>query len=96
MKFTLLAALLLASFILLPHAALAQVNSITPVENTLQGIVNLLTGTIGTSIAIIGLGIVGILFILGRISMIQTAMVVGGIAILFGAPVIVAELQSGL
>ena len=80
----------------IPDAALAQVNSITPVENTLQGIVNILTGTIGTSIAIIGLAVVGILFIMGRISMMQSAMVVGGIAILFGAPVIVAELQGGL
>lgn len=80
----------------LPAESLAQMNNIAPVDNTLQGLINILTGTIGTSIAVLGVIFVGLLAFVGRMSWAVAGAVIGGIVLVFGAPAIVTAIQGGL
>lgn len=80
----------------LPVDAFAQMNNIAPVDNTLQGLINILTGAIGTSIAVLGVIFVGIMAFVGRLSWPVAGAVIGGIVIVFGAPVIVSTIKNGL
>lgn len=72
----------------------AWAQDLQPINNVTTYIENFLTGNLARSVAIIGLAIVGYLFYAGRIAAVQAAAVVGGIALVFGAPAIVDVLRA--
>jgi type IV secretion system protein VirB2 len=87
-------ALLSALLILIPDLLMAQTPVNSAVGNYICLIANNFMGNAGRGIATIGISVLGIGALLGRISWIQ-AMVVGvGVSVLFGAPYIIMDLGA--
>jgi type IV secretion system protein VirB2 len=93
----LLIALLVATFFY-PADAFAQ--SSGPLfdsgTNFLNALSNLLTSTWARAFGIIAVAVLGIMYMLGRISMQVTIAVVAGIILVFGAPAIVDSVASSI
>ena len=81
---------------LLPGEALAQINSIQPVESTLDGIQNVMTGALGTSVAVVAVIILGVLALFGRLSWFFAGSVIAGIVLIFGSVNIVDTFVGGV
>jgi type IV secretory pathway VirB2 component (pilin) len=87
-------ALVSAVLIMVPSLLMAQTPVNSAVGNYICLIANNFMGNAGRGIATIGISVLGIGALLGKISWIQ-AMVVGvGVAVLFGAPYIALDLGA--
>lgn len=64
--------------------------------NFLSALSNLLTSTWARIIGIIAVAILGILYMVGRISMQITIAVIAGIILVFGAPAIVDSIHNSI
>ena len=80
--------------LLLSLDALAQ--AATPGTTWLTNIASFLTGPAGTSLAIIGLAIVGIMAYFGKMSWERAGGVMIGIIFVFGAPQIITWVKAGI
>ena len=87
---TLLVAAALALLVVEP----AWAQDLRPINSVTEFISKFLTGNLARSVAIIGVAVVGYLFYAGRIAGAQALAVVGGIALVFGAPAIVDVLRA--
>jgi type IV secretory pathway VirB2 component (pilin) len=68
----------------------------SPLVAAVQWLEGTLLGTIAVTVAIIAVASVGLMMLTGRINLRHGAIVIFGCFILFGAPVIVAGLQSAI
>lgn len=81
-----------AVVLLLPELAAAGEN---PLEKTLCQVVKWLTGGVGAGIATLAIIIIGVGALMGKVSW-GMAIIVGlGVAIIFGAPAMIAQLVEG-
>ena len=81
--------------LMLPEFALANNAADTQISNTLCNVVNWLNGSTGRAIATIAIIVVGVMALAGRLNWSMAIIVVAGIALVFGAKVIVQALSGG-
>jgi type IV secretory pathway VirB2 component (pilin) len=87
-------ALLSAFLILIPSLLVAQTPVNSSVGNYICFIANNFGGNAGRGIATIGISVLGIGALLGKISWIQALVVGVGVAVLFGAPALIVDLGA--
>ncbi len=81
-----------AALVLSSDAALAQ--SSNPILGAATWVLDLLMGPVATTVAVIAVAMVGFMMLTGRMNWKHGAVVILGLFILFGAPHIVASIQS--
>ncbi|USP01392.1 TrbC/VirB2 family protein [Bartonella taylorii] len=88
--------LLLTAFVVIDpsYAAPAGASGLGNVDNVLQNIVDMMTGTTARLIAIICVAAVGIGWMYGFIDLRKAAYCIIGIGIVFGAPTLVGKLMN--
>ena len=85
---------------LIPDVAFAQVGPTPPptpatnnsVANVICGVVNVITGPVGSAVAMLGVISIGLIAMFGKIQVSSVLTVLTGIAIIFGAPNLLAKL----
>lgn len=68
--------------------------ALAPLENTVNFLVDFITGPFGRAIAILAIISLGFLAFIGRITVVAAFLTVLGIALIFGAPQIVDAIQG--
>lgn len=76
--------------------ALAQGGNLQPVQSTLQQLIQVLTGPIATSLAILAVIALGMLAWVGRLTWYFTGSIIFGIVLVFGSTQIVQFFQSAV
>jgi type IV secretory pathway VirB2 component (pilin) len=74
--------------------AYAQAGNVSTITNSLQGLIDIMTGKTATLLAIIAIAGIGFLWMTGKISINKAAIVCMGIGVIFGAPKIVSLLGA--
>lgn len=92
--FIIITLLLTALVVTDPSYAAATTNGLGNVDDVLQNIVNMMTGTTAKLIAIICVAAVGIGWMYGFIDLRKAAYCIIGIGIVFGAPTLVSKLMG--
>ena len=78
------------------HSAFAQGGNLQPVQSTLQQLIQVLTGPIATSLAILAVIALGMLAWVGRLTWYFAGSIVFGIVLVFGSTQIVQFFQSAV
>lgn len=87
----------LAVLLALPSSlALAQGGNLQPVQSTLQQLIQVLTGPIATSLAILAVIALGMLAWVGRLTWYFAGSIIFGIVLVFGSTQIVQFFQSAV
>ena len=87
----------LAVLLALPsNLALAQGGNLQPVQSTLQQLIQVLTGPIATSLAILAVIALGMLAWVGRLTWYFAGSIIFGIVLVFGSTQIVQFFQSAV
>ena len=81
-----------AAMAMLTDAALAQ--SANPILGAATWVKDLLMGPVATTVAVVAVAMVGFMMLTGRMNWKHGAVVILGLFILFGAPHIVASIQT--
>jgi type IV secretion system protein VirB2 len=84
------------SCLLLPSQPLAQGGNLQPVQSTLQQLIQVLTGPIATSLAILAVIALGMLAWVGRLTWYLAGSIIFGIVLVFGSTQIVQFFQSAV
>jgi type IV secretion system protein VirB2 len=90
------AASLACALIISPSSAHAQGGNLQPVQSTLQQLIQVLTGPIATSLAILAVIALGMLAWVGRLTWYFAGSIIFGIVLVFGSTQIVQFFQSAV
>jgi type IV secretion system protein VirB2 len=85
-----------ATLVAASSAALAQGGNLQPVQSTLQQLIQVLTGPIATSLAILAVIALGMLAWVGRLTWYLAGSIIFGIVLVFGSTQIVQFFQSAV